>query len=98
MERLITFVVRRYFGGPGRSWLLTGIAVLGYRRIRSVTGRRELVDIGKIPKGQRIVIEHLPQTHADQLKADRQARRRVRSAKRAASRERLMATVRRTGS
>ncbi|MCP3988694.1 MAG: hypothetical protein GY724_06460 [Actinomycetia bacterium] len=96
MERLITFVVRRYFGGPGRSWLFTGLAVLGYRRIRATTGRRELIDVGKIPEGQKIVIEHLSETHAHQLKAEKRARREARSAKRTATREWLTGAIRRT--
>ncbi len=96
MERLIAFAVRRYLGGPGRSWLFTGLAVLGYRKIRASAGRRELIDIGKIPEGQKIVIEHLSETHADQLKAESGARREARSAKRTATRQRLAAAVRRT--
>lgn len=102
MERFILWGVRRYIGGPGRSWLFTTLAVFGYRVVRSTMGRKELVDVGGIGKGQRIVIEHLPVTHGEQLKeekderrsakkAKRSARRSTRSVKRVARRERRLA-------
>lgn len=93
MERLITFAVRRYLGGSGRSWLFAGLALMGYRGLRSVTGRRELIDVGKIDKGQKIVIEHLGETHASQIKAVRRERRATRSAKRKAMTRRVTGTV-----
>lgn len=102
MERIIQWGVRRYLGGPGRSWLFTTLAVFGYRAVRSAMGRKELVDVGGIGKGQKIVIEHLSVTHGQQLKeekderrtakkAKRSARRSARSIKRVARRERRLA-------
>jgi hypothetical protein len=90
MERLIAFAVRRYLGGPDRAWLFSGLALLGYRGIRSVTGRRELIDVGKVGKGQKIVIDHLGETHASQIRAGKRQRRAARSIRRKATRRRAM--------
>lgn len=87
MERLIQWGVRRYVGGPGRSWLFTTVAVLGYRAVRSTTGRREIIDIGSVGKGQKIVIEHLPVTHRQQLKDAKVAKRSAKKEKRATKKE-----------
>ena len=88
MERLIRWGVGRYLRGPGRTWLFPSLAVLGYRAVRSMVGRKEIVDIGDIEKGQRIEIEHLDVTHREQLKAEKAAKREARKARRATRRAR----------
>jgi len=84
MTRLISFLVRRYLGGPGRSWLFSSLALLGYRSVRSLVGRREVIDVGSIGKGSKIVIEHLPISHKSQIKAAKQERKAERRQRRAA--------------
>lgn len=75
IERLIVLAVRRYVGGPARSWVFSAVAVLGYRFVRGRMGRREIVEIGGVGKGRKIVIEHVPETHATQLKTERKVKR-----------------------
>ncbi|MEM8923774.1 MAG: hypothetical protein AAGD35_09730 [Actinomycetota bacterium] len=87
IERLIVLAVRRYVGGPARSWVFSAAAVLGYRFVRSRTGRREIVDIGGVGRGRKIVIEHVPETHATQLKAERTVKRAAKADHRQAKRQ-----------
>ena len=75
MERLIRYGVRRFIGGPGRSWVVTSLAVLAFRFVRSTVGRREVVDVGGVARGQKIVIEHLAITHGEQLREEKQLKR-----------------------
>ena len=92
MQRAVIWAIRRYTGGPGRSWVWTSLALLGLRVVRSATGRRELIDISSVKPGQQIVIEHHTISHGKQIKqfkaekkvADRAARAERKSAKRAA--------------
>lgn len=76
LQRLALWGLRRYVGGPGRSWLFTAIAALGLRMVRSTRGRRELIDLSTISTGDRLIIEQLPVSHKKQikqLKADKKA-------------------------
>ena len=91
IERLIAWSVRRYLGGPARAWVFSSLAVLGYRFVKGRTGRRELVDIGKISTGDRIVIEAVPETHKAQIQAERRATRAAKAAARRARSERRRA-------
>lgn len=75
IERLIRWGVPRYLGGPGRSWVFSSFAIMGYRLMRSRSGKRELIDIGSVGKGQKIVIEHVSDSHAKQLKAEKRAKK-----------------------
>ncbi|MEM7341470.1 MAG: hypothetical protein AAF467_22645 [Actinomycetota bacterium] len=75
MERLLRYAVNRYVGGPNRSWLYTSAAVLAYRFVRSTMTRKEIVEIGGVGRGQKIVIEHLPVTHAEQIKEGKRVRK-----------------------
>lgn len=68
MQRLLLWGLRRYIGGPARSWVFTSLAVLGMRAAKSVVGRRELIDVGDVKPGQKIVIESLPISHKKQIK------------------------------
>ena len=91
MERLIHWTVRRYLGGSKQAWLFPSLAVFGYRFARKQFGRKEIVDLGKVEKGKTIVIEHLDETHKQQLAAERVERREVKKAKRAQRRARRSA-------
>lgn len=91
MERLIQWVVRRYVGGPGRSWVYTTLAIFGFRAVRRTFGRKELIDVGPVGKGDKIIIEQLSVTHKQQLRAEKAARREAKKAKRVARRERRAA-------
>ena len=88
MERFIAWSVRRFVAGPARSWVFTSIAVLGYRFVRSATGRKEIVDVGNVGKGQKIIIEQLPVTHREQLKEEKLARRVAKRERRDARKDR----------
>lgn len=80
--RLTQLVLNRYVKSPGRSWLITTALTLLYRMVRSTTGRRELVDVSSIKPGEMIIIEHLPVTHKEQMKAEKKARRQARKSRR----------------
>lgn len=67
-QRLLIWGVRRYVGGSSRSWVFASLALLLVRLVRSTTGRREVVDVGSIKPGDKIVIEHLPISHGRQIK------------------------------
>ncbi len=69
IAKAVLWGVRRYIGGPGRSWLFTTLAMLGMRAAKSMTGRRELIDVSDVKPGQRLVIEHLPVSHKKQIKS-----------------------------
>ncbi len=43
-------------------------ALFVVRAVRSVLGRRELVDFSSIKKGETILIEHLPISHKKQIR------------------------------
>jgi hypothetical protein len=82
LGRIALWGLSRYLGGPGRSWIVASMAVLGYRLIRSATGRRPVVEVVAVGRGDRILVEHLTITHQDQIRAgraqQRAARRRAR--------------------
>lgn len=91
IQRLALAALRRYIGGPARSWVFTSLAVLGMRAARSVLGRREVVDVTKVKRGQLVVIEHLDISHKAQMremKAERKAdRAATKAGKRAAKQQ-----------
>ena len=90
ISRLALWGFRRYMGGTSRSWVFTAAAMLGIRAIKSVTGRRELVDTGDIKPGRRVEIEHLQISHRRQireLKSQRKTARNVAKAEKAAAKE-----------
>lgn len=86
MERVIVWTVRRYTKGSGQTWVWTSLALVGLRAVRSMTGRRELVEIGKAKPGQSIVIDHRTISHGKQMKQfkaeAKTAKREQKSAKR----------------
>jgi hypothetical protein len=82
IRRLAIWSLRQYFGGPARSWVLTSALVVGYRAIRAVTGRRPLVEVIEIKKGDHFTVDHLAVSHRRQIKTER-AQRRARRAGRA---------------
>jgi hypothetical protein len=84
MERLLVWGIRRYVGGPGRSWLFTGLGLVAYRAVRSRTGRQRLVETMKLAPGSALVMEHLDETHEEQLRRERRERRTKRRQRRRA--------------
>lgn len=68
LQRLLTFGVQRVVGGPARSWVFTSGAMALWRFISSQTGRRETIDLSNTKPGDKILIEHLPITHKQQMK------------------------------
>lgn len=87
IRNLALWAIRSYIGGPGRSWLFTSAAMLGWRLVKRATGRRELIDLSSIRRGETIVIELLPVSHEQQIKEMRQSRREARRARIGARRE-----------
>ena len=87
MERFISWGVRRYIGGPGRSWVFATVALLGYRLVRSVVGRRPVSHVAPVAKGEKVVIEHLPVTHGEQIKAERSQARAEKAERRLARKQ-----------
>lgn len=97
IERLIRWGVARYIGGPARSWIYTSLALSGYRLVRGRTGRSKVTDVSKVGKGRKILIEHRPETHAQQLKAEKKAKKASkRGAKAARRRQREANKIART--
>lgn len=68
LKRLITFGVQRTVNGPAKSWVFTSGAMLLMRIVSGQTGRRETIDLSNTKPGDKILIEHLPITHKQQLK------------------------------
>ena len=85
LRRLLIWAVRSSLGGPSKSWVFTSVALLVLRVVKSVTGRRELVDVSKIKKGDTLYIEQLPISHKRQMKEMKQAKRQARKARRRAA-------------
>lgn len=85
LKRLVIMAVRSYIGGPAKSWVFTSGAMLAIRMVRSVTGRRELIDISDVKPGQTLLIEHLPISHKRQIKDIKRSKRQERKARRKAT-------------
>ncbi|MEM9652542.1 MAG: hypothetical protein AAGA65_10620 [Actinomycetota bacterium] len=81
-RRLLVWAVRSYIGGPARSWVFTSAALLAVRLVRSVTGRRELIDLSSVKPGDTLTIEHLPISHRRQIRDIRRSKRQERKAAR----------------
>lgn len=87
LRRVLIWGVRSYVGGPAKSWVFTSAALGLYRLVRSVRGRREIVDLSSIKPGQKIVIEHLPISHKKQIREFRRTGRAERRAAKRAARQ-----------
>lgn len=75
MQRIIFWLVRRYIGAPGRSWVFTAAAALLMRLVRSTVGRRQTLDLSDVKPGDKVVIEHLPISHKQQIRQFRRERK-----------------------
>jgi Rad3-related DNA helicase len=84
LKRLALMAVRSYVGGPAKSWVFTSGAMLAFRLVKSVTGRRELVDLSTVKPGQTLIIEHLPISHKRQMKDIKRSKRQERKDRRKA--------------
>lgn len=84
-RRLLIWAVRSYIGGPAKSWVFTSAAVLAVRFAKSVTGRRELIDLSSVKPGDTLIIEHLPISHKRQIRDFRREKRTNRRAARRAA-------------
>ncbi|MGI9594939.1 MAG: hypothetical protein ACR2QK_02190 [Acidimicrobiales bacterium] len=85
-RRFAFWAARSYFGGPAKSWLFTSAAMLAFRLAKSVGGRRELIDLSSIERGDTILIEHLPISHKRQMRDMKKERRQARRDRRRAAR------------
>ncbi len=87
LKRLITFGIQRSVNGPAKSWVFTSGAMLLMRLVSAQTGRREMIDLSNTKPGDKILIEHLPITHKQQIKeakvAGKAEKKSVKAAKKA---------------
>ncbi len=74
-RKLLVWSVRRSFAGPGKPWLVSSGALMAMRMMKSVTTKSEVIDLSNSKPGDRIVIEHLDITHAQQIKAQKGAKK-----------------------
>jgi hypothetical protein len=77
IQRLVVWLLRRYLGGPARSWVLTSAVVLGWRALRRVTGRRPVVERIRIAGGDHLTVDQLAISHKRQMRQLRAERRRA---------------------
>lgn len=77
-RRLFQLAISAYTRSPQRSWVITSAATVLFRLARRTMGRREVIDVSSIKPGEMIIIEHLPVTHAEQIKDEKRKRRRRR--------------------
>lgn len=84
LKKIVTFGVQRALGGTNKSWVFSSGALLVLRAVRSVVGKRETIDLSNTKPGDKILIEHLPITHKQQMKQFKSAERSDKSANRAA--------------
>lgn len=84
-KRLALRAIRSYIGGPAKSWVFTSAAMLAFRLVKSVTGRRELIDLSTVKPGETLLIEHLPISHKKQMKEMKRSKRQARKDRRKAS-------------
>ncbi len=73
LQRLLTLGIQRAIGGPAKSWIFTSGAMALWRFVSSQTGRREIIDLSNTKPGDKILIEHLPITHKEQMKLEKVA-------------------------
>ena len=85
-RRLAMWGIRAYIGGPAKSWVFTSAALLAIRLVKSVGGRKELIDLSSTKPGDTILIEHLPISHKRQIKQMKKEKRALKRERRAASR------------
>ncbi len=79
-RRLVIWAMRSYVGGPAKSWVFTSAAVLALRLVRSVGGRRELIDLSSVKPGETMIVEHLPVSHKRQIKDMKKEKRQAKRA------------------
>jgi len=78
IQRLAQLGLNYYMKSPGRSWVITTVATVLLRMVRSTVGRRELIDISSIKPGEMIIIEHLAVSHEQQIKDEKKSKRQAR--------------------
>ena len=74
-KKLLFWLLRIYFGGKQKSWLIVSVVALMLRVGKSLFGRSESVDLSKVKPGQRLVIEHLSTTHKADIRKGRKPKR-----------------------
>lgn len=80
-RKLLTWGVRGFIAGPGKSWVYTSGALMVLRALQSKTAKSDVVDVSRSKPGDMILIEHLDITHAEQIK---EAKTEKKASKRAA--------------
>lgn len=73
LSKVATFAVRRFINGPAKSWVFTSGAMMLMNVVKKQTGRRETLDLSSLKAGDKVVIEHLPITHKEQIKQFKRA-------------------------
>lgn len=83
-KKVLALGVRRFVGSPGSAWIFTTAAFSFFSFVRNQFGRRQLIDLSNTRPGDTIVIEHLFETHKQQIKGERTVNRQERKLKRQA--------------
>jgi len=86
-SRLLVWAIRRYAKRPGQAWVLTTVALIGMRAARSILGRRELIDVGRIKPGETVLIQNLEISHRQQMKTFKAEEKEAKRARKAAKRD-----------
>lgn len=93
LASLVRLLARQYFGGSRRGLLMASLVTIGFTRLRSVLGRREVVDMSNIKPGETIVIEHLPISHKEQIKQFKRDERRAKKAAKGDGKQQAVSTA-----
>lgn len=71
MGSLLVKLMQLALSGKKGGWLVSTLAVVGFRLVSKLFSKKELVDLSKSKPGDRFIVEHLDTTHGEQIKASK---------------------------
>lgn len=74
-RKFLVWGVRLSVARPGTPWLFSSGALVAMSMLKSITTKAEVIDLSKTKPGDKIIIEHLDVTHAQQLKQEKAAKK-----------------------
>lgn len=80
LRQLLKYAIRATVRSPGKSWVYTSAAMLLLRVVSRSIERKELIDLSTTKPGDRLIIEHLEISHAEQMKQLKRERKSERKA------------------
>lgn len=83
LAKFVSFFIQRSVKGPAQSWVFTSVAMMALSWAKKKVAKSETIELQNLKPGDRYVIEHLPITHGEQLKAEKSARKDAKSAAKA---------------